>query len=317
LSRGSVPSTVPAEIAEQAQAARPRLRPPELEDSLNRFVYHPLAARLARLLARTPITPNAVSVAGALMVWVAAFAYTQLAWPVGVALGLFFHCLWHVLDGADGDLARLTGKASPFGEMVDGACDYAAHSLLYVALAAVLDDQLGIWAWLFGLAAAASHSLQTNHAETQRRSYLWWAYGVPWLKHTKAADQAGIAERGWLGGAFGWLAGRYLAVANRMAPWATVIDGAVQAARSDPRRVERIRRLVRRSWRGALKLEKVVGANPRTIILGVSMALGSPIWFFLAETVLLNLILLISIWYHNRLGRQLAEAVAEVAAGGR
>ena len=298
-------------------SARAHMRPPELEDPLNRFVYHPLAARLARLLARTPITPNAVSVAGALMVWVAALAYTQIAWPVGVALGLFFHCLWHVLDGADGDLARLTGKASPFGEMVDGACDYAAHSLLYVALAAVLDDQLGIWAWLFGLAAAASHSIQTNHAETQRRSYLWWAYGVPWLKHASAADRNGSGGRGWVSATFGWLAGRYLAVANRMAPWAAAIDGAVHAAAPDPPRMARIQRLVRRSWRGAIIFEKAVGPNPRTIILAISMAFGSPIWFFIAETVLLNLLLLVSIWYHNRLGRRLARSVLDLATPGR
>jgi hypothetical protein len=46
------------------------------------------------------------------------------------------------------------------------------------------------------------------------------------------------------------------------------------------------------------------------------MALGSPIWFFLAETVLLNLLLLISIWYHNRLGRRLARRVAAASAPG-
>ncbi len=307
-------ATVPADLSDKRPGAAPRLRPPELEDPLNRFIYHPLAARLARMLARTPVTPNVVSVTGALMVWVAAFAYTQVDWPAGVALGLFFHCLWHVLDGADGDLARMTGKASPFGEMVDGACDYAAHSLLYVALAAVLDDQLGIWAWLFGLAAAASHSLQTNHSETQRRSYLWWAYGVPWIKHTKGAAQS-VAPRGRLSLTFGWLVTHYLAVAGRMAPWAAEMDGAVQAAAADPRRTARNRRLVRRSWRGALILEKALGANPRTIILGASMLLGSPIWFFLAETVALNLLLLASIWYHNRVARRLAGRIAHGGEG--
>ena len=44
---------------------RPQSRPPELQDGLNRYLYHPLAARLARLLAPTRITPNLVSVVGA------------------------------------------------------------------------------------------------------------------------------------------------------------------------------------------------------------------------------------------------------------
>ena len=43
-------------------AAGVRSRPRELEDPLNLFVYHPLAARLARLLVPTGISPNPVSV---------------------------------------------------------------------------------------------------------------------------------------------------------------------------------------------------------------------------------------------------------------
>ena len=40
----------------------------------------------------------------------------------------------HVVDGADGDLARLTGRSSPIGEMVDGLCDYLSHIVLYLVL---------------------------------------------------------------------------------------------------------------------------------------------------------------------------------------
>ena len=43
------------------------------------------------------------------------------------------------------DLARLTGKASPTGELVDGVCDYSAHVVLYVVLAAMLvSARLGV-----------------------------------------------------------------------------------------------------------------------------------------------------------------------------
>lgn len=288
------------------ELSRPRIRPRELEDSLNHYIYHPLAARLALALRPTGITPNAVSVAGALMVWGAAWGYTQLAWPLNAAVGLTFHLLWHVVDGADGDLARLTGKANPRGEMIDGLCDYAGHAVLYMALAAVLDDRLGIWSWLLGLAAAASHSLQTNHAETQRRSYLWWAYGIPWLEHAKAAGDEVFEGRNWFTRLSAWLAGRYLAVGAGMAPYAPRIDAAVGRAAKDPARLAEIRSLVRQMWHPLLTLEKAVGANPRTIILGASVALGSPLYFFIAETVLLNLLLLVSVRQHHRAGRRLA-----------
>jgi hypothetical protein len=105
----------------QGKPAKPQ-RPRELQDPLNYYLYHPLAWQLARGLAHTPVTPNMVSVFGGLMVVAAGIVYANLAWPVGAALGMALHMGWHVVDGADGDLARMTGRSSPIGEMVDGVC---------------------------------------------------------------------------------------------------------------------------------------------------------------------------------------------------
>ena len=291
-----------------APAERPTEgRPVELEDWLNLRVYHPLAARLARTLLPTGISPNAVSVAGGLLIWAAAWAYTSLSWPAGAALGLALHLLWHVLDGADGDLARLAGKSSPTGELVDGVCDYAGHVVLYVALAASLDGQIGGWAWALASAAGASHIVQTNHAETQRRNYLWWAYGTPWLKHAQAAGDEVFRGRDWFSLLFGWMARDYLRLGHAMTPHAARIDAQVEAAFADPPRLERIQRLVRRTSRRSIAYQKAIGPNPRTIILGISMALGSPLCFFLAECFLLNLLLAASVSHHNGRGRGMAE----------
>jgi hypothetical protein len=41
-----------------------------------------------------------------------------------------------------------------------------------------------------------------------------------------------------------------------------------------------------------LRIQNVLGPNIRTVALGVSMAVGSPLWFFLFEIVPLNLLLL-------------------------
>lgn len=292
------------------KAAGGRLRAPELEDPLNRYLYHPLSARLARSLVPTGISPNAVSVAGALLVWAAAWAYASLAWPVGALVGFALHMAWHVFDGADGDLARLTGKASPTGELVDGLCDYAANVVLYFVLAAILDDSIGGWAWVLAVAAGASHAVQTNHAETQRRCYLWWVYGNPWLKHARDSGDAVFRQRGWLGSPFLGLARLYLKAASWMAPGSGRLDALVEDAAGDSRRSARIRRLVRRSSRRSLAYEKLVGPNPRTIMLGISMLAGSPLWYFLGEAVLLNLILAASITHHNILQRRWVERLA-------
>ena len=221
-------SSAPA-IPAQPSIRRSSGRVPELEDPLNHYVYHPLAFRLARLLQPTGTSPNAVSAASGGLVCMAAILYTCVAWPFGALAGFACHLTWHVADGADGDLARLTGKASPIGEFVDGAADYLGHVVLYVLLAAMLDDTfIGLWAWPLASLAGASRIVQSNHTETQRREFLWRVYGIPWLRTQQTAGGQAFAGRGWLS--------RTSARSCARIPRAGRIDGALfRAARQADR----------------------------------------------------------------------------------
>jgi hypothetical protein len=263
-------------------------RPRELQDALNFHLYHPLAWWLARRLARTPITPNMISVAGGLCIVAAAIAYTRLAWPLSAALGLLFHMAWHVLDGADGDVARLTGRSGPIGEVIDGICDYAGHVVLYLALGAMLQRAIGPIAWMPTIAAGMSRILQANHFEVERRQYQWWVYAVPWLRN---APRGEFRNKG---GLFA-LGAAYLAVANSVAPTSRRIDDAIEAAANDPAALEKIRSVVRGQFLKPLAGLQLLGANQRTLMLGLSMLFGSPIYYFLYESIILNFLLFRSI----------------------
>jgi hypothetical protein len=278
-------------------------RPPEMDDWLNGHVYHPLAQRLARLLVPTPLSPNMVSVAGGLAIVAAALLYTRLDWPVSVLAGFFAHAAWHVLDGADGDLARLTGRSSPVGEMVDGVCDYFGHIFLYVLLAAY-GDRLGWggWSWALASFAGAARIFQSNHAEGERRTYLWRGYGVPWLRQAYAARDRSL-KRGLLFGAVEPLARLYVAVASAGAATDEKIDALLARACRKPGGEERARRVCRDASRLPLRLQTWLGANLRTIALAVSMAAGSPIWFFLWEIGPLNLLFAASLLAQRRSDR--------------
>lgn len=294
-------------MAAVAAPKRP-VRPRELQDPLNHYLYHPLAWQLARLLARTPITPNMVSVCGAAMVVLASVAYAQPWYPWSAALGMALHMVWHVVDGADGDLARLTGRASPIGEMVDGLCDYLSHVVLYLVLGWLLTGAGGTWAgwpgWLLMLAAGISHAVQANHVEVQRRQYQYWVYGTPWLRSSHAKDDSATG-RSWAGA----LVSSYLAVASGMTPHALRIDAAVEAAKGDPARLEEIAKAVRAEAPPLLRLCKILGPNPRAVILGLSMLAGSPLWYFLYQTVVLNLLLIISVRAHNAAAQRIAARI--------
>lgn len=289
--------TQPAERRTVTRPARAR----EMQDALNHYIYHPLAWGLARLLAPTPLTPNMVSVFGGMLVVAAGVVYWSTVGPWWAMLGMALHLSWHVVDGADGDLARITGKASPLGELVDGICDYVSHIVLYVLLAFVLARTLGLgWAWFWTLAAGASHIVQANHVEVQRRFYQYWTYGVPWLHNAKSADEALFRERG----GFGWLlrviVAGYLRLAAGMSPNALRIDAAVtHAVANDPALLAQIRAEVQREQRPLLAMLRYLGPNPRAVLLGLSMIAGSPLWYFLYLALALNALLLLSVRLHD------------------
>ena len=296
--------------AARAGGIVPRSRPRELEDPLNLYVYHPLAARLARLLVPTGIAPNAVSLLSLVALCAATWAFISLNWPLNALTGLAFMLFWHVVDGADGDLARMTGRASTTGELVDGFCDYVGNIIMYVAFATMLDDTLGGWAWALAAAAGLSHIVQTNHAETQRRLYLWRAYGVPWLRSAAAEGHRVFRGGDWISRLIGWGGVIYIWLSNLMSPSDNPIDAALARAAGDPRETQRIRAMVRRASRTSLALQKGLGANPKTFIIAGAIALGSPAHYFLTTIVALNLLLAVSILYQKRVDARLAAALS-------
>lgn len=283
---------------------RPR-RPRELQDPLNHYLYHPLAWQLARRLAHTPITPNMVSVLGAAMVIAAGIAYLQPFHPWSTLLALALHMGWHVVDGADGDLARLTGRSSPIGEMVDGLCDYLSHVVLYLILGWILAKQPGPFAggvgWGLMLVAGIGHAVQANHVEVQRRQYQYWVYGTPWIRNSHGAEGSTTGES-----TFATLVSAYLNVASGMTPHALRIDTAVARARGDPARLATIAAAARAEAPLLLFICKVLGPNPRALVLGLSMLLGSPLWYMLYQAVVLNLLMVASVMMHNAAAKRIA-----------
>ena len=292
----------------QVPPVRPQ-RPRELQDGLNYYLYHPLAWQLARVLAKTPLTPNMVSVVGACMVIGAGFAYAAPGWPLMALLGMALHMGWHVVDGADGDLARLTGRTSPVGEMVDGLCDYLSHLVLYVLLGGILAKTEGVFGgWHAGvliLIAAISHAVQSNHVEVQRRQYQFWVYGTPWLRMSHG--QSGSAtSQSWAAA----LVSAYIGVASGMTPHALRIDTAVTAAQNDPVRLAAIAAAVRAESPPLLRMCKILGPNPRAVVLGLSMVLAAtPLWYLLYQAVILNLLLVLSLRLHNAAAKRIAAAI--------
>ncbi|MCH8172352.1 MAG: CDP-alcohol phosphatidyltransferase family protein [Proteobacteria bacterium] len=151
-------------------------RAPEIEDYSNLWLFHPISHRLAKALSKTPVHPNMVSFAGAVFGVLAAINYYHYDQGNSALLAFFYMLVWHVLDGTDGQLARLTGKATTAGRAIDGMADHLVYISVYVALALALTEQMSGFVFIWALVAGASHALQASLLDRQRQVYLFWVY---------------------------------------------------------------------------------------------------------------------------------------------
>lgn len=239
-----------------------------------------------------------VSAAGALAIMLAAAAYSQLVWPWGVATGLVLHMTWHVLDGADGDLARLTGRSSPHGELVDGICDYLGHIVLYVTMGFIAAEQIGGAGWALMLAAGASRVVQAAHYEGVRRQYQLAVYGTPWMASETPVTTAGGRKHPFVA--------YYLWLTGLIVPHGTALTAAAQ----DPACRDLLRHAMRTRGTAFLGRMMLLSANYRTLAVGAAMLAGRPQWYFLFEVVLLGGVLIVSI---GRVQRVFADVLDQAA----
>ena len=264
-------------------------RPPEVEEPLNRWIVHPLSRGLVQLLIPTGISPNAVSVLGVVMMATAAACYANLPWPWSALVGLVFQAAWHVFDGADGDLARRTGKSSPVGEIVDGVCDHLSHLILYLTLGSLLAREVGPWGWALTVVSAASRAFQAACYETARRTYRRWVYGVNWIRQdldkaeaqTRAAGGAGLGVR---------LAAIYLGMSKLV----RADDSRVEALMAEilpagGAKADQARELCRAELQPLVKRASWLSTNWETIGVFLTMLAGSPMWFLGFQAVAINL----------------------------
>ena len=98
---------------------------------VNRYYAHVIDPFFTKLVYDLRMTPNQVTALSFLVGASAAVSFATYHWVTGAIL-LQLH---HFLDGADGNLARLTNRCTPFGAKLDQICDQVLRLLLFVGIA--------------------------------------------------------------------------------------------------------------------------------------------------------------------------------------
>ena len=119
-------------------------------------------------------------------------AVTLLSIVIGAASGYFFYLpslkmnligilllIWaNWYDCADGQLARMTGKKTLVGRVLDGFAGDVWFFCIYLGLCLRLTPQWGIWIWLLAAwAGLRCHGRQCAIADYYRNIHLWFFLG--------------------------------------------------------------------------------------------------------------------------------------------
>jgi len=265
----------------------------EIEEWTNLFVIHPLSLAGARFFARFGVHPNAVSLSGMVCGVGAGVAYHHYDLLSGTLFGFGLMVGWHVLDGADGQVARLTGRSSELGKILDGFSDHVAFAAVYLGLATSLFPTMGWWAWLLAVGAGVSHFLQSTAYEFQRQAYDYWGRGkMASRPETPHAYEPRLARMSGVQRMFGRLHLAYLRVQRRV----VVLDSQFEATlekrlRAAPEE-DPVRTLYRQANADLVRRWSILCSNYRTIAIFLACLLAQPVAFFLFEVVVLNAALL-------------------------
>lgn len=126
------------------------------EGFMSRHFERRISLALTRRLIETPITPNTMTLVslGVGLSGAPFFASSSLTWQLAGALLFLAHS---ILDGCDGELARLKFLESAHGAVLDFWGDNLVHAAVFIGMAVGLSHEVGAaWALTVGVAALAS-----------------------------------------------------------------------------------------------------------------------------------------------------------------
>ncbi len=158
----------PAELRRAEELLRQRLTKPR-DGVISRYLNRPLSTRLSARLVRTSITPNQVTVLSFVLAVLAGLVFA-LGRPLTMVIGGLLAQAASVVDGSDGEIARLKGLSSHYGAWLDAVLDRWADTLILLGMT------WGQWwatqrweVWVLGSAAVAA-SLILSYSESRYES---------------------------------------------------------------------------------------------------------------------------------------------------
>ncbi len=177
------------------------LKPSDIEQRLDFYLYRRLAAYLVRAVLNTSISPNQITLLSLVLGISSSLFYVLGYNPILSALLLL---LAVISDCADGQLARARGGGSSRGAQLDGLSDYLVGVILYIAVGYHLKSLFpGPYVNIVMILAIVSTFIQCYLFDLVKNLYLSqteqnFKGGVITLSEGKTYLEESWAKKNWL-----------------------------------------------------------------------------------------------------------------------
>ncbi|MEO8166920.1 MAG: CDP-alcohol phosphatidyltransferase family protein, partial [bacterium] len=142
------------------------------DELINTYFIRPAAGLIVRLLYRTIISPNQVTIASTFVGFAAAVLYVGGTQAHNLAAGLLI-TLKDILDSADGQLARAKNQYSRRGRFMDSIGDFFVNAFVFAAISTALyESSHSVWNVIPGIVGFFSLTLRVSYHVFYQTAFL-------------------------------------------------------------------------------------------------------------------------------------------------
>ena len=189
-------------MARFKELLRASFKSDDTEEWLDVHFTRPIGLVFALFWNKLGVHPNAITILSIFLGVGAGVMFYHTDWWHNVA-GVLLLMFANFCDSTDGQMARLTGKKTLIGRMLDGFSGDLWFFAIYLAICLRLmpqempltDMKWGIWIWLLAaMAGFLCHSPQSSLADYYRQIHLWFLKGTAGSELDRSGQQRTIYE---------------------------------------------------------------------------------------------------------------------------
>jgi len=145
----------------------------EVEEVLDLILYRPLAFLFVKLIYKSNITPNQITIFALFAGVLSGVVYSMGTHSAYITAAMLL-IVKEVLDCADGQLARLKKNGTLTGRLIDGFSDYAVSIAIYVGigLGFASNSTNPILYWILTVLAGFSNALHSFILDYYRNNFM-------------------------------------------------------------------------------------------------------------------------------------------------